>query len=41
MKALENVLAEQIADLEINSSEPCETMMESVYLDRSETDNAR
>ena len=41
MKALENVLAEQIADLEINTFEPCETMMESVYLDGSETNNAR
>lgn len=41
MKELENALAEQIADLEINTSEPCETAVESVYLDRTEADNSR
>jgi len=41
VKDLENVLAEQIFDLKVNEVSPCETELQSVYLDRSEKDNSK
>ena len=41
VKDLENVLAEQIFDLKVNEESPCETELQSVYLDRSEKDNSK
>lgn len=39
MEKIHKVLAEQIADLEINEVVPCETAMQSIYFDRTEKDN--
>ncbi len=41
MNKLKAVLAEQLLDLKVNEMSPCETKMDSVYLDRAEKDNSK